>query len=266
MSIVFIGGGNMASAIIGGLLARDHKPADILVVDPDEAARGRCQRELGVPVASALTEPLAAGSMLVLAVKPQIMKAVCEPLAELIGAATVISIAAGVRMASLTTWLGGHTKIVRVMPNTPALVGMGAAGMVADPSVSESERDAARAVMAAVGLALWVDNEDDIDAVTAVSGSGPAYVFRWMEALEAAALAQGLPADVANALVLQTVRGAAELAQRSPHDLRTLREQVTSPKGTTAAGLDAMEHAGIGKAITAAVQAAHARSVELGKG
>lgn len=265
MAIAFIGGGNMAGAIIGGLIARNHAAKDLLVIDPSQSARDRCKQTYGVATAPALTTPLAAGSQCVLAVKPQQMQIVCESIATMVTETTVLSIAAGTRMSSLSSWLGGHRNLIRVMPNTPALVGMGAAGMFADDSVTATERDAAQEIMTAVGLAIWVDKEDDIDSVTAISGSGPAYVFRWMELLQQSAQAIGLPAKTANALVLQTVRGAAELALQSDLPLSQLREQVTSPGGTTAAGLEAMNSAGIAQSIDAAAQAAHARSIELGK-
>lgn len=265
MTIVFIGGGNMASAIIGGLINRGHPAADILVVDPNPAARTNCEQTHGVRTTPALDQTLAAGSACVLAVKPQVMQAVCKSIAPLVGKALIISIAAGSRIAELSKWLDGHDHLVRVMPNTPALVGLGAAGMVASAAVSAADRETALAIMSAVGIAIWLDQESDIDTVTAVTGSGPAYVFRWMEALQQSAESLGLPADKANTLVLQLVRGAAELASQSDLPLSKLREQVTSPGGTTAAGLQAMNENGIAAVIDAGVKAAHQRSIELGK-
>lgn len=266
MTIVFIGGGNMARAIIGGLISRGHASDDLLVIDPNEQARKICTDNWAVRTGATLEQPLPAGSVCVLAVKPQVMQPVCEAIAAQLNDALVISIAAGTRMAQLSEWLGGHDKLVRVMPNTPSLVGMGAAGMVASAAVDTEGRDAAEAIMSAVGMAIWLDQESDIDAVTAVSGSGPAYVFRWMEAMQSAAESLGLPAEKANALVLQLVRGAAELACQSDQPLARLREQVTSPGGTTAAGLQAMNERGIGSVIDAGVKAAHRRSIELGQG
>lgn len=265
MTIVFIGGGNMARAIIGGLINRNHPANELLVIDPDEQARQTCTKTWAIKTEAALSSPLPSGSVCVLAVKPQVMQPVCEAIAAQLNGALVISIAAGTRMAQLSRWLGGHDKLVRVMPNTPSLVGMGAAGMFASEVVDANERDAAQTIMSAVGLAIWLDQESDIDAVTAVSGSGPAYVFRWMEALQQSAESLGLPADKANALVLQLVRGAAELACQSDLPLARLREQVTSPGGTTAAGLQAMNDRDIGAVIEAGVKAAHQRSIELGK-
>lgn len=265
MAIAFIGGGNMASAIIGGLIARGHPSSDLLVIDPSDAARERIHQNYDVKALPALTEPLPAGSSCVLAVKPQMMQTVCDAIAAHTKDSLIISIAAGTLMESLSEWLGGQRRLVRVMPNTPALVGLGAAGMIADPSVSADDRQAAETIITAVGIAIWVDKEQDIDTVTAISGSGPAYVFRWMEALEAAAGSLGLPPEKALPLILQTVKGAAELAMRSEDGLAQLRENVTSPGGTTAAGLAAMNETGLSQSIDAGVKAAHARSIELGK-
>ncbi len=266
MTIVFIGGGNMARAIIGGLINRGHATDELLVIDPNEQAREICAVNWAIRTGAALEQPLPVGSVCVLAVKPQVMQPGCEAIAAQLNDALVISIAAGTRMAQLSKWLGGHDKLVRVMPNTPSLVGMGAAGMVASAAVDAEGRDAAEAIMSAVGMAIWLDQEGDIDAVTAVSGSGPAYVFRWMEAMQSAAESLGLPSEKANALVLQLVRGAAELACQSDQPLARLREQVTSPGGTTAAGLQAMNERGIGSVIDAGVKAAYRRSIELGQG
>jgi len=266
MAIAFIGGGNMASAIIGGLIARGHPGADLLVIDPSDSARSRVLESYGVQALPSLNTPLPVGSCCVLAVKPQMMQSVCEEIAPHTKQALVISIAAGTRLARLSQWLGGQRRLVRVMPNTPALVGMGAAGMLADPSVSAADCQAAEDIITAVGIAVWVDKEQDIDTVTAISGSGPAYVFRFMEALETAAQSLGLPQEKALPLILQTVRGAAELAMQSDDGRARLRENVTSPGGTTAAGLTAMNESGLTQSIAAGVKAAHARSIELGKG
>ncbi|MFK7964288.1 MAG: pyrroline-5-carboxylate reductase [Burkholderiaceae bacterium] len=266
MAIAFIGGGNMASAIIGGLIAQGRSVQDMLVIDPDEIARERIKERFGVTALPALTEALPTNSACVLAVKPQVMQPVCQSIASHIGDALVISIAAGTRLDSLAAWLHGHRRSVRVMPNTPALVGLGAAGMYADPSVSARDRQTTEEIVTAVGIAIWVDQEQDIDTVTAISGSGPAYVFRWMEAMQAAATELGLPEDKALPLIMQTLRGAAELAMQSADGLAQLRENVTSPGGTTAAGLAAMNESGVTNSIVSGVRAAHARSIELGQG
>lgn len=266
MSIVFIGAGNMARALIGGLIARNHPASDIRAVDPSADAQTACRNDFGIAVSATLDPALSRDDVCVLAVKPQLMRAVCESIAPAINGALVVSVAAGTTMASLSAWLGGHARLARAMPNTPALIGLGVAGLVAGEQTSAEDRNTVETVLRAAGETVWFDEEAALDAVTAISGSGPAYVFRWMEAMQTAAHSLGVPADKANTLILHTVRGAAELALRSDHDVATLREQVTSLKGTTAAGLDAMNVAGLEHAVGEGVRAAHARSVALGRG
>lgn len=265
MTITFIGGGNMARAIIGGLIDKGHPVGDLAVADPSEPARQECHHRFGVTVSASLEQSSRADDLLVLAVKPQLIRGVCESLAHQVGQALIVSVAAGARINNLSTWLGGHRRIARAMPNTPALIGMGVAGLVAAPDVNLADRARVEALLRSVGEAVWFDQENDLDAVTALSGSGPAYVFRWIEAMQAAAAQLGLPADKAATLVLHTMRGAAELALRSDLPISTLRTQVTSPGGTTAAGLSAMEEGQIEQVIGNGVRAAHARSIELGR-
>lgn len=261
--ISFIGGGNMAAAIIGGLVASGMAPEDIEVVEINAEARAQLAARFGVvthaDLAHAHLHPL-----LVLAVKPQTLPEVAAALSRRVAGCLVISIAAGVRVADLARWLGGHARIVRSMPNTPALVRAGVAGLYAAPGVDADARSQAEAVLRAVGGVVWVEDETQLDAVTAVSGSGPAYVFYFLEALEAAALAQGLAPATARQLALQTFFGAARLALESGEEPGVLRARVTSPGGTTERGVAALDAADVKSAIARAVEAASRRSAELG--
>lgn len=263
MRITFIGAGNMASALIGGLLANGHQAGAIRAVDPAEEQRRRVAAEFGIACHADITQ---AGDcdVLVLAVKPQAMAAVARPLAGRLGDCLVISVAAGIRAADLSRWLGDHQRIVRCMPNTPALIGMGVTGLAAMPGLAEADRKAAQDILAAVGGFVWVEDEALLDAVTAVSGSGPAYVFFFMEQLERAGRALGLSAAQARELTLATFRGAAELAIRSDDTLSTLRERVTSKGGTTAAALAVLREGPVADGIGRGVAAACRRSAELG--
>lgn len=266
MKIVFVGGGNMASALIGGLVARGHARDDIRVVDPSQAARDKVSAQHGIEAIESANATVLADAVCVLAVKPQVMQPVASGLAESINGNLVISVAAGIRATDLSRWLGGHQRIVRAMPNTPALIGQGVTGLycASEGADADNDRKQAQAILSAVGEAIWVAAETDLDAVTAISGSGPAYVFRWMEAMQVAGEQLGLTAEQTQALVQQTVRGAAELAIQSDEPVGVLRENVTSKGGTTAAGLNAMNESGIEAAIVNGVRAAHARSVEMG--
>ena len=233
MNITFIGGGNMATAIIGGLLQRNWDAKHIRVVEIVATARDKLAQTYGVQTfASASAEALQADCV-VLAIKPQQMREAAAQLAPLISHALVITIAAGIRGADLSRWLGNHQRIVRVMPNTPALVLAGISGLYAMPGVTETDRASAANIMGAVGETVWVEFEADIDAVTAVSGSGPAYVFYFIESLIHAGVGMGLDENQARQLAIGTVVGAAALAQRGPESPQTLREKVTSQGGTT---------------------------------
>ena len=265
MRILFLGGGNMASALIGGLIAKAIPASDITVLEIDPQGRERLRGQFGVAVAAAVDEAELPVDVLVLAVKPQQMQAALAPLAGRLGATLVISIAAGLRIADLARWLGGHRRIVRCMPNTPALIGAGITGLYADPAVDAAGREAARLVLSAVGSVVWVESEARMDAVTAISGSGPAYVFHFIEALEAAGGSLGLDAATARKLAIDTVLGAARLAAESADAPGVLRQRVTSPGGTTAAALEVMRERGFMALIDAAVAAAAARGHELGE-
>ncbi|PZP60912.1 MAG: pyrroline-5-carboxylate reductase [Azospira oryzae] len=262
MHITFIGGGNMATALIGGLLAKDWSASQIRVVEVDAAARQRLTGRFGVATTEA---PEVDGSdTVLLAVKPQQMHEVARRLAGRLGSQLVLTIAAGIRLDDLARWLGGYQRLVRCMPNTPALVHCGVTGLYAPPQVSREERQRAEAILGAVGRTLWLDREELLDAVTAVSGSGPAYVFYLMEALEEAASSLGLSREQAHLLVVETFLGAASLARQSEEPLAALRARVTSKGGTTERAVAVLEEARLRDYIAQAVRAAHARSRELG--
>ncbi len=266
MKISFIGGGNMAAALVAGLAGKLASGADIHVVDPNPEALARLRERHGVSTATGIDEAVEASDVVVLAVKPQQMREVAEALRpRLAGNPLVLSIAAGIRGADLSRWLGAYAAIVRTMPNTPALIGMGVTGMVAMAGVSEGQRRAADSVMRAVGQTVWLDDEALIDPVTAVSGSGPAYVFYFLEAMQEAATRMGLSSEQGRQLALATFSGAAQLAARSDEPVEVLRQRVTSKGGTTHAAISSMEGAGVKEAIVAAMQAAAARGRELGE-
>ena len=265
MKISFIGGGNMAAALIGGLAGRLTAGANIHVVDINADALARLAQRFGVSTAPAIDARVASSDVIVLAVKPQQMREVAAQLRPHLGAQLVLSIAAGIRGADLSRWLGGHGAIVRTMPNTPALVGRGITGMAALPGVSQAQRDAADAILKAVGDTVWLDDETLIDPVTAVSGSGPAYVFYFIEAMQQAAAEMGLSFDQGRRLAIATFTGAAELAAQSDEPVSVLRERVTSKGGTTYAALTSMDASGVKEAIVKAMHAAAARGRELGE-
>ncbi|WP_245845059.1 pyrroline-5-carboxylate reductase [Noviherbaspirillum humi] len=265
MKIGFVGGGNMANALIGGLAGKLTAAKNIHVIDPNEEALQKLAQAFGVTTALQAGEALRACDVIVLAVKPQQMKDVVQNLKPFIAAQLILSIAAGIRAVDLSRWLGGHGAIVRTMPNTPALIGKGITGMVALPGVSAAQRDAADAILRAVGATVWLDDESLIDPVTAMSGSGPAYVFYFIEAMQKAGAEMGLTAEQANQLAIATFTGAAELAARSTEPVSLLRERVTSKGGTTHAALTSMEASGVSDAIVKALKAAAARGKELGE-
>ena len=264
MNITFIGGGNMATAIIGGLLQRQWDPRQLRVVDIVAAAREKLEQTYRVQTFAAVSAEALQADCVVLAIKPQHMREAAAQLAPLITNALVITIAAGIRGADLSRWLGNHQRIVRVMPNTPALVLAGISGLYAMPGVTANDRERAATIMGAVGETVWVEREEDIDSVTAVSGSGPAYVFYFIEALEQAARELGMSTDAARQLAISTFTGASRLAAQSNEDIATLRARVTSKGGTTERALASMESDQIKAAIVRAVKAAADRSRELG--
>lgn len=264
MKITFLGGGNMATALIGGLKKQGFSVAGIQVVEPVAEAREKLTDTYGVRCAATADAAALNCEVLVLSVKPQAMKEALAPVVGHLSGQLVISIAAGLRLGDIGRWLGGHRRLVRTMPNTPALIGAGITGLYADPSVDHEGRTIAEKILGAVGTTLWLEDEAQMDAVTAVSGSGPAYVFYFIEALENAAKALGFADAAARRLAVETFVGAARLAEASPEPVAVLRERVTSRGGTTEAALKSFDADGIDALVLRGVMAAAARGRELG--
>ena len=268
MNVVFIGGGHMADALIGGLLKNGFAASQLRAVEVDGAARRRLSDKYRIECAAEVRGTIRPGEVVVFAVKPQQMKEAARFAGIKDNANLVISIAAGVTLASLGGWLGGpnfaYTKLVRAMPNTPALIGAGAAGLYALPGVSEAERKQAETILGAVGATVWIPDESLMDAVTAVSGSGPAYVFWFIEQLAAAGESLGLCQETSQKFAIETVLGSAKLAAQSADSPAVLRERVTSKGGTTEAALKAFEEQKLAERFLRAVEAARDRGAELG--
>ena len=263
MKISFIGGGNMARAIIGGLKNNGFDTSAISVIELDAVKREQLAQEFNVNVTDNYAD-IVNTDVVLLAVKPQQLKAVCSQLSALLNTQLIISIAAGVRSTDMSRWLNGYQAIVRVMPNTPAQIQAGMSALYAMASVSQTQRDQATTILAAVGKTLWLADESKMNAITAISGSGPAYVFYLIEALQEAGVGLGLTNKEANMLALQTFAGASLLASQSIEDIRTLRAQVTSKGGTTEQGILALEAAKIKDSILLAAKAAAEKSLSLG--
>ena len=263
MKINFIGGGNMARAIIGGLKQNGFDMSAITVLELDEQKRIDLAQEFNVKATDSYAD-FNDTDVIVLAVKPQQLKEVCAQLNPVLKSQLVVSIAAGVRSKDISRWLGNYSAIVRVMPNTPAQIRAGISALYATPDVNKTQRDQANIILTAVGKTLWLDDEAKMDAVTAISGSGPAYVFYFIEALQDAGMALGLDAEASKLLALETFAGASLLATQSKEDIKTLRAQVTSKGGTTEQGLLALETGNIKAIISKAAKAAADKSVTLG--
>jgi pyrroline-5-carboxylate reductase len=265
MNITIIGGGNMARALLGGLIARGYASDALAVVEIDAEARATVAARFGVATFAAI-EPAAVGGadVIVIAVKPQHVRAVARELATMLKRQVVLTIAAGIRLSDLSRWLFGYRRLVRAMPNTPALIGAGLAALYALAGVDGEGRARASAVLEAVGGTLWCEREDELDAVTAVSGSGPAYVFYFLEALEQAARELGFTPAEARRLAYATFSGSIRLAEQSDSEPALLRAQVTSKGGTTERAIARLEEAAVKEAIVAAVKAAAVRAKELG--
>ncbi|TDK27394.1 pyrroline-5-carboxylate reductase [Luteimonas aestuarii] len=261
----FIGGGNMARSLIGGLVAAGTDPAAIRVAEPDATARESLSSDFGVAVFADAAAAVEGADTWFFAVKPQVMRDVCAALSAVAQAQrpVVVSIAAGITSTQLDRWLGGGLPVVRTMPNTPALLGAGVTGLFANAAVDTAGRARAEALLSAAGETVWIEDETRMDAVTAVSGSGPAYVFLLAEAMEDAAKAQGLPDDAARTLVLQTVLGAARMLVESGEAPAELRRRVTSPGGTTQAAIETFEAGGLRTLVGAAIANATRRGGEL---
>lgn len=266
-TIAFIGGGNMATSLVGGLVGEACAPGSVWVADPSPERRQDLRARFQVNAVADNVEAAGHADTLVLAVKPQVMGAAVREVADAVREhrPLVVSIAAGVREPDIRRWLGFDAAVVRTMPNTPALVGAGASALYANTHVSTTQRSRAESVLRAVGATLWVDDESMLDAVTALSGSGPAYLFLVMELMERAGRELGLPAEAARMLTLQTAFGAAKMALESPEEPATLRARVTSPGGTTERAINHMLEQGIETLFVDALRCARDRSVELGK-
>ena len=263
--ISFIGGGNMAQALISGLISCGVKPSLITVADPNSEAREQLAAK-GLNTVDPTADAKAAvinADIVVLAVKPQVMKAVVSGFADVLNKQLVISVAAGLSTALLSNMLGGYSNIVRAMPNTPAMIQMGATGLYGTDDISAEQKQLATAVMEASGLVMWVDNEEHMHAVTAVSGSAPAYMFYFIEAMVDGAVALGLDKEQASALAMQTMLGAAKMAVGSEDAPSELRRKVTSPNGTTQAAIESMQANDISRQIVEAMQACYDRSQAL---
>jgi pyrroline-5-carboxylate reductase len=264
-TLAFIGGGNMARSLIGGLIQTGFSRKNIHVSEPIAELAQNLANDFSVATHNDNTQAAANASIWVFAVKPQIMKSVCLQLAPIAQAnkPLIISIAAGITSAQLNQWLGGNMSIVRIMPNTPALLGAGASGLFANALVSDTQKMQADSLMQATGISVWIDDENLMDAVTAVSGSGPAYVFLLAEAMQAAGVAQGLSVDAARALTNQTLLGASRMLNESNEAASLLRQRVTSPGGTTQAAIESFEAQGFRNVVNNAIEAATQRGRAL---
>jgi pyrroline-5-carboxylate reductase len=261
----FIGGGNMARSLIGALIRAGVDARSIAVAEPEEGPRSALARDFGVATHASTLDALANATTVLLAVKPQVMREVCAGLHAALGDARplIVSIAAGIRLDQIEQWIGVPLPIVRCMPNTPALIGAGATGLIANAQTNADERARVEAILGAAGRTAWIEREELMDTVTALSGSGPAYFFLLVEALEDAAVAQGLPRATARMLASQTCLGAGRMLAESGEAPATLRERVTSPGGTTAAALDAFDAGGLRELVANAIAAATLRGREL---
>ena len=266
-TIGFIGGGNMATSLMSGLIASGHSPQQIWVSDTSSTVLQAHRDNLKVNVSADNVKVVQEVDVVVLAVKPQVLRDVASQIAPAIQQknSLVVSIAAGISQTSLALWLGSNVAIVRCMPNTPALVLTGATALHANANVNEEQKDMAENILRAVGLSLWVEDESQLDAVTAVSGSGPAYFFLMMEAMEQAAVEMGLDEHTSRLLVQQTALGAAKIALESAESPTQLRERVTSPGGTTQKAIETFQQNGFGELVSKAVFAARERSIEMSK-
>lgn len=262
--IAFVGGGNMASAIMGGMLQHGFQASHIDVVEPFDATRARLQADFGVVTHARAGAFLANSSTVIWAVKPQILHDATADICRHTQGALHISVAAGIRSDSIAQWLGNE-RVVRTMPNTPALIGKGITALFARPAVSASDREQAQRILGSTGACLWLQEEGQLDAVTALSGSGPAYMFYFMEAMTRAGVEMGLEPAQAHQLAVATFIGAGELARASDEPPEVLRQRVTSKGGTTYAAISAMDDAGMKDAFIKAMHAAHRRAREMGE-
>lgn len=260
-SICFIGAGNMASSLIGGLITSQFPPQQIIACDIDQSKLHALHENFNIRTETDINRAIEKADIVILAVKPQVLKQVCSSLTRTQHKPLFISIAAGIRQTDVNRWLGSQQSIVRCMPNTPSLVGLGASALFANENVSKTQQQQAEQILQSTGITLWVETESQLDAVTAISGSGPAYFFLFIEALQQAGIELGLAPATADRLAKQTALGAATMASNA--DVVTLREQVTSSGGTTEQAILSFEQNGLKKLVQLATQAAARRSVEL---
>lgn len=266
-SLGFIGAGNMASALAGGMISHGFPANKIMLSDINREQLHAAEKSFALRTTQDNHELVTNNDVIVLAVKPQIMQQVLKPLASLLlkKQPLIISIAAGITLSSIKQWLGNDAPIIRCMPNTPALVKKGASALFANARVSNEHKQIAFQIFNAVGIVEWLDSEDKIDAVTALSGSGPAYYFLMMEAMIAAGINMGLSAEVSKSLTLQTALGAAIMAQQSEFEVDELRRRVTSPNGTTEAAINSFKNSGYNSIVESAINAAWQHSIALAK-
>lgn len=264
-TIAILGAGNMGASLLGGLIKNKYNPAKLWITDTDSTKLERLKRLYQINTSTQNSEAIASADVIILAVKPQIIKQVIEEIVPAIKKQKplILSIAAGVRMASIEQWAGNTIPLVRVMPNTPALIGCGASVLITNKNVTSEQRDIAESILRAVGLAVWIEDEKLMDVVTALSGSGPAYFFLMMESLQEAATELGLPSDIAKLLTIETAYGAARMALESHDDVVKLRKNVTSPGGTTEQGIKILEQENIRHIFLKTLNAAKQRSEQL---
>lgn len=263
-TIAFVGAGNMASSIIGGLIKSGFPSSRVSASDPNQNNLDKLSTQFAITTSADNAVVVSAADVIVLAVKPQLMQVVCEALRpSLLPNCLAVSIAAGITCANIEQWLGEDQALVRCMPNTPAQVSLGASGLFANAKVSEAQKQQTETIISAVGITRWVDTEDLIDTVTAISGSSPAYFFLFIEAMIDAAVAQGMDKQCATDLAIQSALGAAKLAQTSSDDIVELRKKVTSPKGTTERAIQTFEDQDIRGTVASAMNACVQRAKEL---
>ncbi len=260
-NICFIGAGNMATSLVGGLIANDYPSDQLFACDIDPVKLKQVRDKYQISTGTDVCRTIKSAEVVILAVKPQVIQAVCKSIAGNENQPLYISIAAGVREADINRWLGGNQAVVRCMPNTPALVGLGASALFANPTVDKQQKELAEKILSTTGITVWVNNESELDAVTAISGSGPAYFFLFIEALQIAAQELGLSVDTASLLAKQTALGAATMA--IDKDVSELRQQVTSKGGTTERAIQSFSENNLFKLVFNAAQAAEKRSIEL---
>ena len=265
--VAFIGSGNIASSMIGGLIANGVEPRQLVAADPDSTQQQLIAKKYGIRVFDANHDAAKDADVIVFAVKPQQMQKVVQEISENINIKNklILSVAAGIKLQSIESWLGQPSSVIRVMPNMPALIQAGSSALYANTHVQEKQKNTAETIMRSVGTAIWLNSEDQLDTVTALSGSGPAYFFYFMELIENRAIEMGLNKEDAHLLTIETALGAAKMALLSSSNLKTLREQVTSPGGTTEQALNIFIKGKLDELVNSAMDAAKKRSVELSK-